>query len=170
MIIAATVLMGLGMLLLWLSWRGRARSGLPQGHVTYSDTGDRERSDQPLFSAELRLTGKPDYLVNNGPDVVPVEVKSRRAPGRPYRSHRLQLAAYCTLVNRAYGRRPTHGILAYADRSFRVDYSVELEEALLRTLDRMRADLRAGRASRNHSHSYRCAACGHRDLCGQKLT
>lgn len=162
--------MGLGMLFLWLSWRGRARSGLPQGHVTYSDTANQERSERPLFSGELRLTGKPDYLVNTGTDVVPVEVKSRPAPERPYRSHRLQLAAYCALVDRVYGRRPTHGILAYADRSFRVDYDAELEEELMRTVDRMRAALSTGGAARNHNDSYRCAACGHRDLCDQKLT
>ncbi len=169
MIIAAVILIALGLLLLWLAQRGRTRSGLPDGKVTYADAGGWRRSEHALFSHELRLTGKPDYIVGCGADIIPVEVKSRRAPERPYPSHVLQPAAYCLLVEKEYGRRPTHGIIEYADRSFTVDYVPGLEHELLRTLECTRRDLSAGSASRNHSEGHRCTACGHRRHCEHRL-
>ena len=163
------VLLVLGLLMLWLSRRGRARSGLPQGRVVYTDTGGWGRLERPLFSHALRLTGKPDYLVADGADVIPVEVKSRRAPAQPYPSHTLQLAAYCLLVEQCYGRRPPYGIVKYADRTFEVDYTPELEDELLATLDQMRADLADGGAPRSHDEPRRCRACGYHSQCNDRL-
>ncbi len=171
------VLLVLGLLMLWLSRRGRARSGLPQGRVVYTDTGGWGRLERPLFSHALRLTGKPDYLVADGADVIPVEVKSSRAPvlrlrsgqAQPYSSHTLQLAAYCLLVEQCYGRRPPYGIVKYADRTFEVDYTPELENELLATLDQMRADLADGGAPRSHDEPRRCRACGYRSQCDDRL-
>jgi CRISPR-associated exonuclease Cas4 len=169
LIIAAT-LAAMGLLLLWLARRGRARSGLPDGRIVYTDTGGWRQPERPLFSRRFLLTGKPDYLVDSGDEVVPVEVKSRHAPRQPYQSHVLQLASYCLLVEEAYRQRPTHGIIKYTDRSFQVAYDTELEEELLRTLSHMRADFAAGHASRRHNAPHRCAACGHRDHCSERLT
>jgi len=163
------ILLALGLLMLWLGRRKRARSGLPQGRVIYADTGGWDRLDRPLFSHELLLTGKPDYLVADGADLIPVEVKSNRAPNQPYQSHLLQLAAYCLLVEECYGRKPPYGIIKYADRAFEVDYAPGLEQELLATLDHMRADLADGGASRNHDEPHRCRACGHRSRCDQRL-
>ncbi len=163
------VLLALGLLLLNLSRRGRARSGLPQGRVIYTDTGGWGRLERPLFSRQFLLTGKPDYLVADGADVIPVEIKSRRAPTQPYPSHILQLAAYCLLVEECYGRRPAYGIVKYADRAFEVDYTPALEEELLATLENMRDDLAAGDAPRNHDEPRRCRACGYRQRCDQQL-
>lgn len=162
-------LLVLGLLLLGLAQRGRARSGLPQGRVVYSDTGGWDRLDRPLFSQEFALTGKPDYLVADGADIIPVEVKSGRAPTQPYTSHLLQLAAYCLLVEECYGRQPPYGIVKYADRTFEVDYTLELEEELLATLEDMRADLVEGDAPRDHDDVRRCRACGYREQCDQSL-
>jgi len=162
-------LLALGLLLLWLARRGRARSGLPQGRVIYADTGGWNRLDQPLFSRQFLITGKPDYLVADGADVVPVEVKSGRAPAQPYAAHLLQLAAYCLLVGECYGRQPPYGIIKYADRTFEVDHTSGLEEELLATLEDMRADLADGDAPRSHDEPRRCRACGHREQCDQRL-
>ncbi|MBU0704425.1 MAG: CRISPR-associated protein Cas4 [Chloroflexi bacterium] len=161
------VLLALGLLLLWLAQRGRAHSGLPQGRVIYTDTGGWNRLERPLFSQEFLLTGKPDYLVADGDDVIPVEVKSGRAPVQPYHSHILQLAAYCLLIEECYRRRPPYGIIKYADRAFEVDYTSELEDELLATLDDMRDDLADGNATRNHDEPRRCQACGYRQHCDQ---
>jgi CRISPR-associated exonuclease Cas4 len=163
------VLLGLGLLLLWVARRRWTRSGLPQGRVIYTDMGEWGRLERPLFSRELFLTGKPDYLVADGADVIPVEVKSGRAPAQPYLSHVLQLAAYCLLVEACYRRRPPHGIIKYADRAFEVAYTPELEDELLATLDRMRGDLADGNAPRNHDEPRRCRACGYRQWCDEQL-
>lgn len=167
---AIAILAGLGLLFLWLARHSRARTGLPAGQVAYADTDGEQRPERILFSSRLGLTGKPDYIIDAGDDIVPVEVKSRSAPRRPYASHVLQLAAYCRLTEEAYGRRPPHGLIKYADRSFSVDYDAELEERLLHTLHRMRTHLASGGAPRNHDDRYRCTACGHRDHCLQRLS
>jgi CRISPR-associated exonuclease Cas4 len=162
-------LLALGFLLLWLAQRGRARSGLPHGRVIYTDTGGWGRPERPLFSQELLLTGKPDYLVADGADVIPVEVKSGPAPSQPYLSHLLQLAAYCLLVEECYRRRPPGGVIKYADQAFEVDYTPELEDELLAILDAMRAALADGDAPRNHAEPRRCRACGYLKHCDQRL-
>jgi CRISPR-associated exonuclease Cas4 len=162
-------LLALGLLLLWLAQRGRARSGLPQGRVVYTDTGGWNRLERPLFSRDFSLTGKPDYLIADGADVIPVEVKSSRAPAQPYPSHLLQLAAYCLLVEECYRRRPPYGIVKYADRAFEVEYTPELEDQLLVTLDGMRTDLADGNAPRRHEEPRRCQACGYYRWCEQGL-
>ncbi|MGD2178939.1 MAG: Dna2/Cas4 domain-containing protein, partial [Anaerolineae bacterium] len=149
------ILVALGLILLWLARRGRVQSGLPEGRLVYTDTGGWHRPERPLCSRRLQLTGKPDYLVESGDHVIPVEAKSGHAPKQPYASHVLQLTTYCLLVEEAYGQRPPYGIIKYADGSLEVDYEPGLEEELLRTVNRMRADLAAGQASRRHNESYR---------------
>ncbi|MBI4769662.1 MAG: CRISPR-associated protein Cas4 [Chloroflexi bacterium] len=159
----------LGLLLLLLARRQRSAAGLPAGRVVYSDTGGWGRLESPLFSPARLLTGKPDYLVQEQGRVIPVEVKSARAPQRPYDSHIYQLAAYCMLVEDAYGVRPGHGLIRYADRSFAVDYTPELEAAVSALLTAMRADASAETAERSHNSQARCRACGYRPACDQSL-
>ncbi len=163
------LLLTLGLLLLWLARRSRTHSGLPPGRVIYADTGGWNRLEHPLFSRELSITGKPDYLVADGDTIIPVEVKSSRAPLQPYDSHILQLAAYCLLVEECYGRSPPYGIIKYADRTFEIDYTPELEEELLAMVDDMRIDLEEGDAPRDHDDPGRCQACGYRQHCDQAL-
>jgi CRISPR-associated exonuclease Cas4 len=165
----ALFLLLVGAVLLWLARRLRARSGLPAGRVVAADVGPWRRLDRPLFSRRHGLTGRPDYVVADGADLIPVEVKSARAPARPYASHVLQLAAYCLLVAETSGRRPPYGILRYADRTFQIPYTRELEEQLLEVLEAMREDLAAGDAPRRHQDPRRCAACGYREVCEEAL-
>lgn len=159
----------LGLILLLASRRTRARAGLPAGRIIYADTRAWGRVERPLFSERYRLTGRPDYLVDDG-SLAPVEVKSGRAPAEgPYGAHIYQLAAYCLLVAEEYGRAPAHGIIKYADRAFGVDYTPDLREGLLALLDELRADAEAGDVPRSHDSPARCRACGYREACGQAL-
>jgi CRISPR-associated exonuclease Cas4 len=169
MVALILLLLLVGAVLLWLARRLRARSGLPAGRVVAADVGPWRRLDRPLFSRRHGLTGRPDYVVADGADLIPVEVKSARAPARPYASHVLQLAAYCLLVAETSGRRPPYGILRYADRTFQIPYTRELEEQLLEVLEAMRDDLAAGDAPRRHQDPRRCAACGYREVCEEAL-
>lgn len=155
--------------LLWQSSRQRKEAGLPGGRVIYTDTRAWGPVEKPLFDARLNLTGKPDYLVEQDGHIIPVEVKTGRTPEAPRDAHVFQLAAYCLLVERTYGVRPTHGILHYPDRTFAIDYSAELESALLDLLADMRIQERQGEADRSHEDSGRCARCGYRKHCDQRL-
>ena len=155
----------------WL-WGRREyhRVGLPPGRLVYADTGTWKRVEQPLFSAQFQLTGKPDYLVEESSCLIPVELKSGACPSTPYASHRLQLAAYCLLVGETYGQAPPYGLLKYRDVTVAVDYSPPLRSALLAVLQAMRQDYGAPRVGRNHDSAGRCRACGLRSYCGEALT
>ncbi|MBI5290287.1 MAG: CRISPR-associated protein Cas4 [Chloroflexi bacterium] len=158
-------------IVLWvLSQRTQQAAGLPTGDVVYTDAGGWGRLRRPLVSRRLQLTGKPDYLVRDGATIIPVEVKTGRAPaGRPYDSHVYQLAAYCALVTEAYGRRPTHGLIKYNDQTVAVDYTPELEADLLKVLEAMRADETAEHVERSHQSAARCRGCGLREECDERI-
>lgn len=164
------VLLGLIVWLLMQARRQQAHSGLPAGRVLYSDAGAWRRNEEAFFAGDVRLTGKPDYLVQE-PDgmIIPVELKSGRAPAKPWPGHVYQLAAYCLLVEEHYGVRPDYGIIQYKDRAFAVDYTEALEEDLLDLLVEMREDSFEASVDRDHADGRRCARCGVRDYCDQRL-
>jgi CRISPR-associated exonuclease Cas4 len=162
-------LLAAALALFWLASRQRRETGVPTGRIIYADPGGWLRAEKPLYDARTGLTGKPDYLVKQGDLIIPVEVKSIYAPPVPYDSHILQLAAYCHLVQAQYNVRPTHGLLRYNNRTLAIDYTPELETQLMETLAEMRACSASGRADRSHNAPRRCASCGFRKVCDQKL-
>ena len=165
-LIVLLLLIGLG--LLWLARRRRAATGLPPGRVVSIDTEHLGRFERSLYDPTLNLAGRPDYLVETLGRLVPVEVKSARAPLGPYPSHVLQLAAYCALVETNYGKRPSYGIVKYADRAFSVDYNLSLENELLDLLAEMRR-AEHHKPDRSHESVSRCQACGFHQICDQML-
>ena len=100
------ILLLIAFIFFWQSGRQRREAGLPGGRVIYTDTQGWNKVEKPLFNAALGLTGKPDYLIEQNGQIIPVEVKSGRAPNAPYDSHIYQLASYCLLVEKTYKKRP----------------------------------------------------------------
>jgi CRISPR-associated exonuclease Cas4 len=169
MLYLALFLFVLALLFLFQGNRQRRESGLPGGRVVYTDTRAWGEVEKPLFWAELGLTGKPDYLVEREGRIIPVEVKSGRTPEAPYDSHIFQVAAYCLLVEKTYGKRPPYGIIHYPNRDFAVDYTPALESALLDELAEMRRDEVRTNVQRSHEDAARCRKCGFRKVCDQSL-
>ena len=135
----------------------RKEAGLPGGRIIYTDTRGWGKVEKPLFYPALELTGKPDYLVEkNGQEA-------------PYDSHIYQLAAYCLLVEKTYGKRPPYGIIHYENRDFAVDYTHELETALIDLLGDMKVDEHKHDVARSHEQAGRCAKCGFKNICDQSL-
>ena len=166
----AIFLLLLALYLFWQSNRQQKQAGLPGGRVIYTDTRVWGAPlEEPLFSRELGLTGKPDYLVQQQGHIIPVEVKTGRTPEVPYDSHIYQLAAYCLLVDKLYNKRPPYGIIHYPARDFAVDYTRELENALLDLLSEMRRDDSRSDIPCSHAEPARCVRCGFRKVCEQKL-
>ena len=136
----AILSISLGGLAWWRAGRLRQQSSLPAGRLVYADTHSHNwrLTPRPLFSASFDLVGKPDYLVETGQGLVPVEVKSGAAPPVPYLGHILQIAAYCLLVEDTTGEVSPYGRLQYSDALFEVDFTQELRQELLNTLADMR--------------------------------
>lgn len=158
----------LSLILFWVSRQQRRHAGLPGGRVIYADTRAWGTPlEKPLYDAFLGLTGKPDYLIQDGDQIIPVEVKSTNVGDTPYDSHILQLAAYCMLVERSLGKRPPYGILHYPRRTFAIDFTPELETSVMRLLVEMQATRKD--YPRSHASPHRCARCGFRSVCDQAL-
>jgi CRISPR-associated exonuclease Cas4 len=169
MLYLALALFLLALLFFWRSNRQRQDAGLPGGRVIYTDTRGWGKLEKPLFYSALELTGKPDYLIEKNGQIIPVEVKSGRAPDAPYDSHIYQLAAYCLLVEKTYRKRPPYGIIHYENRDFAVDYTHDLEESLLELLADMKRDEHRHDVPRSHEQAARCTKCGFRKVCDQSL-
>lgn len=165
----AAVLIVLALLLLWAASRQGKASGLPSGRVVYADTNRWGKVEKPLYDETLRLTGKPDYLVSQGKALIPVEIKSGWAPEEPYPGHLYQLAAYCLLVEKQYAVRPPHGLIRYRNRTFAIDYTAALETHLRELIGEIRRDEVKRELARSHESSERCARCGYRQICDERL-
>lgn len=170
LLLIAILVIVLGIFVLGWGRRLQAEAGLPGGRVIYDDTSRWRALNKPLYSPLYHLAGKPDYVVKRLRQTVPIEVKSAHAPADgPRRSHLLQLAAYCALVEEAYRQRPACGIIKYADRMFEIEFTPALESAFIDTINAMRGDLARGTAQRSHDEPARCARCGYRRACDERL-
>lgn len=169
MLIAAILLILAALLLLWLSARRQRSTGIPSGRVIFSDTSAWGKVEMPLYDPQLRLTGKPDYLVRHGSASLPVEVKSGWAPASPYDGHLYQLAAYCLLVEKTSGQRPPYGVLHYRNRTFAIDYTPQVEDGLRSILADMRRLEKRTNVTRSHQEPARCSRCGYRSICEDRL-
>ena len=165
----ALLLFILAIVFFWQSNRQQKQAGLPGGRVIYTDTRAWGEVEKPLFSQELGLTGKPDYLVEQNGRIIPVEVKTGRTPEAPYDSHIFQVAAYCLLVEKTYGKRPPYGIIHYPNRDFAVDYTPALESSLLDLLAELKRDETRTNVPRSHEDAARCRKCGFKKVCDQSL-
>lgn len=170
MLFLAVLLIFVALWLFWQASRRRKSAGIPGGRIIYTDTRGWGAVEKPLYDPASGLTGKPDYLVDQGSQIIPVEVKSSRVKDGPYDSHIFQLAAYCLLVERTFGKRPPYGILHYPNRTYAVDYTPALENSLLDLLEEMRVQDRRKEVGRSHNSPSRCQACGYRGICDQQLT
>lgn len=163
------ILIFLALILFGISRLLAKRTGIPDGRIIYSDPSMWKKAQKPLYDASIGLTGKPDYLIKKGDRIIPAEVKSSWAPRSPYDSHILQLAAYCVLVKSTYGQRPSYGLLRYKNRTFKVKFTSDLEERLLQIIDIIRMQKNKKDTPRSHNHPNRCARCGYRNSCDQRL-
>ena len=169
MFFAAISLLLIALVLFWQANRQRKTAGLPGGTVIYSDTSEWGPVEKPIYDPLVGLTGKPDYIVKKGNQYIPVEVKSSDSTNIPYDSHIYQLAAYCYLVEKETGKRPEYGILHYPTRTFRVDYTQELETSLLELIAQIRYQERRSVVNRSHESPQRCKRCGYQETCKQSL-
>lgn len=168
MLIIAFILLVFAVILFILAGQRERAAGLPGGRIVYADTSQWMRMEKPLYDPTVGLTGKPDYLVEHDGESIPVEVKSSRTDV-PYDSHVFQLAAYCLLSHNTTGHRPSYGLIHYPERTFSIDYTPELEEALLDVVLEMQSCSGRRLLPRSHDEPQRCRRCGYQAVCDQKL-
>ena len=177
-LIALIVLLVLiALYLLWQAKRHEATSGIPGGRIIYSDTRQWGAVKDPLYDPLSAIAGKPDYLIEKGDMIIPVEVKTGHKMQEPYDAHIYQLAAYCYLTERVLRKRPKYGILHYSapsiieqrgvQRTYAIDYTPTLEARFLDLISAMRHLENKKNVGRSHESLARCHKCGFWSICDQ---
>ncbi|MBN1861714.1 MAG: Dna2/Cas4 domain-containing protein [Candidatus Thermoplasmatota archaeon] len=141
--------------------REKRSYGVPDGIILYSDLNV---PAAPLFSPRLRLSGKPDYIIQRQDQYIPVEVKSGRG-AHPHHSQVLQLATYCQLLEDVSGVFVPEGILVFNHTPHRIPFDPGLRFELESVINTMRVCLRTGRVQRNHQDPRRCQRCSMKQYC-----
>lgn len=118
-----------------------------------------------LVSERYHLRGKPDELRRDGRGrVYPVELKSGRSPrqGAPHPSHRIQVLAYCLLLEETQGESPPFGLLIYGDGSeFTVAWDPKARAEVLSVLEEWRRPY----AGAMDPAPGKCHSCAFRTVC-----
>lgn len=125
----ALLILCFGIIILWFLRVKEKGFGILGGKRVYSDS-DR-KPGIVLYSSTINLVGKPDFIVKDGDNYIPVEVKTGRTPSEPYQNHVMQLMAYCLLVEENYDQAPIGGFLKYPEKEFKILYTPEAKEAVI---------------------------------------
>jgi CRISPR-associated exonuclease Cas4 len=159
-LVAASVLIALGVLLVWVALKSRKGWGLGSGETLALD-------DVELFSERLMLVGRPDRIERDGEYLIPEEWKP--SAKRVYPGHRLQLGAYFLLIEDEYGVRPPHGFVVIRDgERVRVENTEALRSEVMIIAEKIRRHRREIEADIPVSQpAWKCRACGQRGNCGQ---
>lgn len=150
----------------------RSGTGLQRlGPIVYADDGQ----SGTFYRADLDISGRPDYVVRNGPwffkEYRPVEFKSGRPPSPapldadPYPGHVLELEGQGLLIEGHVGRYPRRGYVVYQDGGKDVIHPVRLgARAKAQALAVVQA-IRSGDTAASLPVDARCNGCKHRSVC-----
>lgn len=166
-LILAIIIILAGVVILTRTRQQRLKLALPSGEVVYEDSP--ESPGRLLYSQRLKVMGKPDVLIQQKEMIIPVEVKTGRTPREPYQAHIMQLVTYCHLIEENFHVRPTYGIIRYPQQEFKIRYTEALEQELVRIVGEMRVKRGWETVHRSHNRRGKCAACGFREVCSERL-
>ena len=127
-----------------------------------------------LRHERLGICGKPDYLLEREDGgrrvLVPLEVKPKRRSNRLYASDRIQIGAYLVALRDSFpGFASRTGYVRYADRTFEVSLTPDLEREIERLVAAVRRGRSASTMNRSHNIPARCRACSMREHCDEAL-
>ena len=118
-----------GLLMLW-ALRARMAHGLGVGETVALD-------DLVLYSERLKLVGRPDRIVRQGPFFIPEEWKP--SAKRAYPGDRLQLGLYLLLIEERFGVRPPFGVVVICNgKRIEVENTEKLRAEVLSIADQIR--------------------------------
>jgi len=117
-----------------------------------------------LKSLRHNLHGKPDFIYQRRftGRLIPMELKSGKAPNSPHFGDLMQLVTYFIIINESHGKRPKHGILRYSDAMYIVKNTARRRRQLLGIAAEMRKMLETGQGVANPSF-VKCRYCAARD-------
>ena len=137
----------------------RERNGFPDGKIVYEDLSGALTPRKVLFSETYDLCGKPDLILKQNGYLIPVEVKNMAQNDLYAASHRMQLLAYCLLIEETYHLAPPYGLLRYRDQMIEIKYDRKAKKELLKTIQAIH------KGKRSKKTGFQCSLCGYRSIC-----
>ena len=133
--------------------------------ITYVDDLD----NAPLLVSErFCLRGRPDYIIFQDRENIPVEEKTGKTPKGPYFSHIMQMAAYIVLVNDNMGNCH-RGRIKYKTTDFEIVLDSKTRKTFFEIRDRIDDCERTGEVHRNHNREGKCRGCSRKEDCPESL-
>lgn len=164
LLLAATLALLIGIVLLHSSQRRRQRLGLPNGDVFYQD-----HQEQPMHAVALlsrvSITFEASLIASSEPRTESFRLnlkKSVRPPSRGgvYPNHLIQVLAYIVLVREHYEPVP-YGLVVYGDQAARkVLPTPENLTWFAQVVDQVRLARGLPQLDRSHHQRNRCRGCG----------
>ena len=145
-----------------------------KAQVRYADSLEPSKKKPKLFkSRSLRISGRPDAILEKDDALIPVEIKTGKIPQGPYFSHILQLGAYGVLLQEEYGSLPPYGLIKYGPKGEEKEFRVDLDQRLMDTLKdkvgEMRKAMVSGDVHRNHNRFGKCQYCSRQKNCPESM-
>lgn len=149
--------------------------GLPvNSHVKSADDIGSGIRGKPLTSKKHYLVGSPDIIIEEHGKMIPVEIKTGRAPVKPHFSHVMQLGVYLLLIDVNIHQETPYGYIEYVPPKgnrtrHKVEWDMLLKAMVLSKVSEIREAERTGEAHRNHEREGKCRHCSRRDQCPERL-
>lgn len=114
-----------------------------------------------LSSPRLCMEGVADLVIRMDEEWAVAELKGGRAPRCPPLGHRVQVAAYCMLLEERIGKLVRRGFIVYDDSYREVRLDESMRRHVIWTVERVR-EIYNGKIPAEHG---RCEACGYSIYC-----
>lgn len=146
----------------------RKDSGMTKGSIAVSIDGSKTLVVRHYVSELQGLAGKPDAVINEEGNIVPVE---RKPLARKIRDRYVaQLLVYMRLIEEFEGKKPPYGylLLGPSCRRFRIENSPERQAWLQGIIDEMSA-IAQGAPCTAAPHIRKCVRCDVKEHCAFKI-
>lgn len=146
----------------------RRESGLGESTETLSIRGSSSLPTRTYVSPELGLSSRPDALVKEGDQLIPVDLHPTATKVRD--RHVISLLVHMRLVEQFEGARPPHGLLLLGkeQRQVRIKNADEKQRWLEALMDEMHSIMEGVPAVPAPSR-YKCKSCDVRKLCAHSM-
>ncbi|MBU0461438.1 MAG: CRISPR-associated protein Cas4, partial [Nanoarchaeota archaeon] len=125
------------------------------------------RSEEKVISEKLGILGVVDAIKEYDDELIPIEMKTGSAPKEGvWPAHKLQLAAYMSILSSANKKRVKKGIIKYIDESIerQIILNPFMEEEIHKKILAVNMTLQ-GRLPGFTDNKNKCRMCGLRETC-----
>ena len=126
------------------------------------------KSEYKINSDKLGLVGVIDQIEISRENIIPVELKTGKAPdGGIWPSHKIQLAAYLMLIEEEFSKQPEYGKVRYLDvtQERKLTMNPFLKEEVTNLRDKVKGLLNSTELPKPCENQNKCNSCGLKNQC-----